>query len=312
MQPNRKIRTIIGIMRVATAMRLLPDNARLMRMPAEKRLAMGPMSWMVGEVTKVATEDHQVRTRDGHEIRVRVYQPERPTRTLLYAHGGGFVAGGIVSSDHICHRLAHDADVSVVSVEYRLAPEHPFPVPLNDCEDALDWVRSSGLASDALFVGGDSAGGNLVAALTLRTRERAIAVAGQVLIYPAADMTATRPGLLNYRGPGMTPDDCKLIAATYLGGAAPTTPEASPVHAPDHAGLPPAFVLTVEHDALHDDGVAYADALRAAGVPVRYVDVPGHVHGSLSLPALYEGIDDIYASMCGFLADPAASGSSPA
>lgn len=304
MQLNWKIRTTLGVMRVLTAMRLLPTNQRAVKMPAEKRIATKPPKFMVGDVPEVATEDHQVRTRDGQEIRVRIYRPEIHTRTLLYAHGGGWIFGGIPACDHICRRLAAEADVAVVSVEYRLAPEHPFPVPLDDVEDAMDWLRASGRESSVLLVGGDSAGGNLAAALTLRTRTRGIPVAGQLLVYPAVDATVTRPGLLAYDGPGMTPADCRFIADVYLAGADPRNPEASPVCADSHAGLPPAFVVTVEYDALRDDGIAYADALRAAGVPVRHVDVPGHVHGSLSLPALYDGIDELYAGMCAFLADP--------
>lgn len=291
-------------MRILTWLRLLPTNERVIRLPVEKRLAMGPAGWMVGDVPDVIDEDHVLHTRDGQEIRVRVYRPEIESRTMLYAHGGGFVVGGIQACDHICRRLAHDADICVISVEYRLAPEHPFPTPLDDCEDALDWMLASRPAPSELFLGGDSAGGNLAAALALRLRDRGTRVAGQLLIYPALDMTASQPGLTGYRGPGITPDDCRLLATTYLAGADPTTPEASPLHAPNLDGLPPAFVVTVEHDPLRDEGAAYADRLGSEGVPVRHVDVPGHVHGSLSLPALYDGIDELYADFCGFLADP--------
>ena len=295
-------------MRVLTLLRLLPTNARALRLPVSKRAAGAPPKRMVGDVPEVASEDHTITTRDGQEIRVRVYRPEVASPTVLYAHGGGFAFGGIAACDHICRRLAHEANVAIVSVEYRLAPEHPFPVPLDDCEDALDWMRSTGREDTVLFLGGDSAGGNLAAALALRLRDRGTPVAGQLLIYPALDMTASRPGLVDYRGPGMTPDDCRLLAATYLAGKDPRTPEASPILAPDLAGLPPAFVLTVEHDALRDEGCAYAERLRSAGVPVRHVDVPGHVHGSLSIPALYEGIDEMYAAMCSFVANPRSSG----
>lgn len=303
MKPNRKIRFLIGVTRIATALRLMPDNQRLLRMPPAKRLAMGPAKWMVGDVDKVATEDHDVPTRDGSSIRVRVYRPDTNSPTVLYIHGGGFVVGGIASCDHLCHRLAGQAGATVVSVEYRLAPEHPFPGPLNDCEDALDWVRSSGRSDSAIIVGGDSAGGNLAAALALRVRGQESSIAGQILVYPALDMTAARPGLVGYRGPGMTPEDCKLLAKTYLAGADAMNPEASPIHASNLAGLPPALVITVEHDALRDEGCAYAADLRDAGVPVRHIDVDGHVHGSLSVPAMYDGIDDLYDAMSAFIAE---------
>lgn len=303
MQPPRKIRTLLAVTRVATALRLFPTHERLLRMPAAKRLAMGPAKFMVGDFSKVTTEDHLVPTRDGQQIRVRVYRPEVDSPTVLYIHGGGFVVGGIASCDHLCHRLAQEANVAVVSVEYRLAPEHAFPGPLDDCEDAYDWVIANGRANSAVIVGGDSAGGNLSSALALRLRDKGTALAGQLLIYPAVDMTASRPGLVNYRGPGMTPADCALLARTYLGGAEPKTPEASPIHAASHAGLPPALVITVEHDALRDEGIAYAEALRAAGVSTKHIDVPGHVHGSLSLPAMYDGIDELYAAMSAFIAE---------
>ncbi len=303
-RPNRKVRNVLAVMRVMTMLHLLPNNERGIRMPVEKRMNGAAPKKMIGPVPEVASEDHMVRTRDGQEIRVRVYRPELGSPTLLYAHGGGWVFGGIPACDHICRRIAHEANVAVVSVEYRLAPQHTFPGPLNDVEDALDWMFAQGRQDTTLFVGGDSAGGNLAAALALRLRDRGTPVAGQLLIYPAVDLTASRPALLGYRGPGMTPDDCRLVARTYLAGADPKQPDASPIHAASLAGLPPAFVLTVEHDALRDEGRAYADALRAAGVPVTDMDVPGHVHGSLSIPALYDGIDDVYAAMCRFLANP--------
>lgn len=303
-RPNRKVRNALAVMKIMTMLHLLPNNERGIRLPVEKRLQGAAPKKMIGPVPEVATQDHVVPTRDGQQIRVRVYRPELRSPTVLYAHGGGWVYGGIPACDHICRRLAHQAKVAVVSVEYRLAPEHTFPGPLNDVEDALGWMFAQGRQGTRLFVGGDSAGGNLAAALALRLRDHGTPLAGQLLIYPAVDLTATRPALLGYRGPGMTPADCQLVARTYLAGADPLNPEASPIHAPSLEGLPPAFVLTVEHGALRDEGRAYAGALRAAGVPVHAVDVPGHVHGSLSIPALYEGIDEIYTAMCQFLADP--------
>jgi acetyl esterase len=189
-------------------------------------------------------------------------------------------------------------------VEYRLAPEHPFPGPLHDCEDALDWLLSQGWDVERLVVAGDSAGGNLAAALALRLRDRGTPLAGQLLIYPALDLTVSGSGISGYQGIGLTAKECRVIAELYLGGGDPTEPYASPLLAPDLAGVAPALVVTVEHDCLHDEGGAYVTRLRDAGVPAELLDVRDHVHGSLSLPALYVGIDDLYARLSAFVRDP--------
>jgi acetyl esterase len=293
-RPPIKVRGLLALGTLLTRVGLAPTLEQSMRTPVAERRAMGPAAAMVGDVPEVATVDHDVTTRDGATIRVRVYRPPVTTTSVLYAHGGGFVGGGIVSCDHICRRIAVEADAVVVSVEYRLAPECPFPTPLDECEDALRWMLSDSDLPDRLVVAGDSAGGNLVAALAIRLRGREPALAGQVLIYPTVDLTGTGEGLLGYRGIGLTTKDCLVIAKAYLAGADPLQPEASPLHAADLSGLPPAFVLTVEHDPLRDEGAAYAQRLQDAGVPCTYVDIPRHVHGSLSIPALYQGIDDVH------------------
>lgn len=301
-KPYWKIRATLRLMEGLTKVGLLPSNEKAVKLPQEKRMAMGPEKFMLGEVPEVPFRDEPVTTRDGASIRVRVYEPEGATVPLLYAHGGGFAFGGIKSCDHMCKQIAHDAGMVVVSVEYRLAPEHAFPGPLQDVEDALTWLRARGWDSDRLFIGGDSAGGNLAAALAMLCRDAEIPLLGQLLIYPALDMTAQGEGVLGYRGIGMKAEDMALCARTYLGGADPRTPLASPLHAPDLTGLAPAFVLTVEHDALRWEAQQYAERLRAAGVVVDEYDVDGHVHASLSVPALYKtGIDDIYARLVGFI-----------
>jgi acetyl esterase len=193
----------------------------------------------------------------------------------------------------------------VVSVEYRLAPEHRFPIPLHDCEDALDWLLAQSWDSARLTVAGDSAGGNLAAAMALLLRERGTPLAGQLLIYPAVDLTISA-GARAYKGIGLTAADCLTCADVYVGHGDRTDPLASPLLAPDLSGLAPALVVTVEHDPLHDEGCAYAARLQESGVPVRLIDVAGHVHGSLSLPVLYNGIDELYQSMAAFLREPSA------
>lgn len=299
--PNRKVRTVLAILGLLGKVGLAPTNEKAIRMPMHKRLDMGPGARLVGKVPDVPTRDATITTRDGASIRVRVYEPAGATAPVLYAHGGGFAIGGFRSCDHICRRIAVEAGVVVVSVEYRLAPEHPFPVPIDDCEDALDWLLAQHWDNRRLIVAGDSAGGNLAAVLALRARSRQLTIAGQLLIYPALDMTASGDGVVNYSGVGVTAEDCRACVKIYLGGADPLTPDASPFHAPDLTGLAPALMVTVEHDPLRSEGIIYAQRLRDAGVPVTELDVPGHVHGSLSIPALYEGIDDIYAAIITFV-----------
>jgi acetyl esterase len=299
-----KLRAGFTVMKVLTKAGLFPTNEKAARLPLEKRLAFGPGKRLVGPVPEVPSYDRTIPTRDGAEIRVRVYAPEGATAPVLYAHGGGFVIGGLTSCDHVCRRLAVEAHAVVVSVEYRLAPERRFPGPLQDCEDALDWLLTQGWDESRLVVAGDSAGGNLAAALALRLRDRGTPVAGQLLIYPALDLTASRPGLVNYRGVGLTAADCRFCADTYVGDGDRTDPYASPLLAPDLSGLPPALVITVEHDPLHDEGLDYVTRLLEAGVPATLLDVADHVHGSLSVPALYGGIDEIYTHMSEFVRDP--------
>lgn len=303
-----KVRATFAVMRGLSAVRLLPDQARLLKMPPEKRMALGPGRRIVGHVPEVPSRDVTLTTRDGADIRLRVYEPPGATAPVLYAHGGGFVLGGIASCDHICRRLAVEAGVVVVSVEYRLAPEHRFPGPLRDCEDAVDWVLAQSWDTSRLVVGGDSAGGNLAAALALRLRDRGTPLAGQLLIYPAVDMTSSSEGLRSYRGLGLTVEDCLLCADLYVGDGDRTDPYASPLLAPDLTGLAPALVVVVEEDPLRAEGAAYATRLLEAGVPTRLLDVDGHVHGSLSVPKIYDGIDDVHRAISDFVRDPVTVG----
>jgi acetyl esterase len=300
-----KVRAMVRTQEALQKAHLFPSNAALLRRPAAKRMAMGPGKGMVGLLAPVDAEDREVRTRDGATIRVRVYRAKDATdQPLLYVHGGGFAFGGINACDHICRRLAHDSGAVVVSVEYRLAPEHRFPVPLHDTLDAADWVvdRAEELGVDPakLVVGGDSAGGNLAAALAIVFRDTGRPLAGQLLIYPIVDLALSLPGVHAYRGLGLKADDGKLVADAYLGDHDPTDPLASPWYA-DAEGLAPAMVVTVLHDALMHEGQEYANKLRSAGVPTELVHLEDHAHGSLSLPKLFQGIDELYAQMTEFV-----------
>lgn len=298
-----KARTAFALFRVLSAVGLGPTAAKTLRMSMEKRLASGPPNGLIGPLAEVITRDESVPTRDGASIRVRVYAPEGATTPLLYAHGGGFIVGGLPSCDHICRRLAVEANTVVVSVEYRLAPEHRYPGPLDDYEDALGWLCQQGLDNDRLVLAGDSAGGNLAAALALRLRDAGTPPAGQLLIYPALDLTVSSPGVLNFRGVGLKSKDLQECADLYLGDGDPKDPYASPLLAPDLGGSAPAMVVTAKHDVLHDEGCAFVTRLLEAEVPATLVDLDDHAHGSLSLPALYRGIDELYERMTAFIRD---------
>jgi acetyl esterase len=285
--------------------RLVPGVAASLGRPVAERTALGPPKLLVGAVPTVSAEDHQVQTRDGDMIRVRVYRAAAATdQPLLYLHGGGWAVGGLRACDHICRRLAHESGAVVVSVEYRLAPEHPYPTAVHDAVDAAQWLlaQAEDLAVDParLVVGGDSAGGNLAAVLAVLFRDEGRPLAGQLLIYPAVDLSMSLPGIHAYQRGALKADDLAVAVRAYVGDHDPTDPYVSPWFA-EPQGLAPAMVVTVGYDPLQHEGDAYAGKLRAAGVPVTHVHVPGHAHASLSLPRLYRGIDDLYRQITDFV-----------
>ena len=237
--------------------------------------------------------DHQVAV-DGAEITVRLYRPAGERLPVhVYIHGGGFWTGTLDHSDAACRRIVHDVGCAVVSVAHRLAPECPFPGPAEDCYAALGWVAEHaeglGLDPDRLSIGGVSSGGNLAAAVTLMARDRGgPAIAFQVLEIPVTDLTMSQPSIEeNAAGPLLTRAGVAWFIDGYLADPADAThPYASPLLAPDVAGLPPALVMTAELDPLRDEGEAYARRLAAAGVAVEHHRWDGQFHGSQSMAAL--------------------------
>ncbi|MFE2911177.1 alpha/beta hydrolase [Kitasatospora indigofera] len=228
----------------------------------------------------------------GGELAVRVYRPSvgRPLPALLYYFGGGWTLGSIDTADGLCRDLAAEAGCLVVTVGYRLAPEHPFPAAVHDCHAALRWVagHAEELGADParLAVGGDSAGGNLAAAVTLLARaDGDLALAGQLLVYPNTDQLADDASMRDNADPWQfNHHSVAWYRRHYL-----TTPGdaehplASPLRAADLAGLPPALVVTAEYDPLRDQGEAYAARLAAAGVPVELTRYPGMAHGFFTM-----------------------------
>jgi acetyl esterase len=214
-------------------------------------------------------------------VPVRVFEPASPGGvTLIYLHGGGWVVGNVETHDPLCRRVANETGARVVSVDYRLAPEHPFPAALDDAEEVLHWLRAQE-PEHPVGVAGDSAGASLAAGLAIRARDQRIPLAAQLLLYPATDPAMTSASITaNGEGYFLTRDDMAWFYQQYLpdGTASGTAAEADLTRA-DVAGVAPAIVATAEFDPLRDEGAAYAARLRDAGVPAEYVPGPGLIHG---------------------------------
>jgi acetyl esterase len=230
------------------------------------------------------------------EIPVRVYRPrsERvPRPVLVYFHGGGFVVGSIASHDGVCRMLAREADAIVVSVAYRLAPEHKFPAGIEDGLAATRWViahaATFGGNPGAVAVGGDSAGGNLAAVVSHATRGDAVRPMFQLLVYPAVDLTCSMPSHRLFReGYMLTEKSIAWYVDNYVNDEREKLdPRASPLFASDLGGLPPALVLTAGFDPLRDEGRAYAEKMTAAGTSVEHRLVQGSVHGFFSFGGVF-------------------------
>jgi acetyl esterase len=242
---------------------------------------------------------------DATPIAVRVYRHGAGAQfpLLLYAHGGGWVTGSLDSHDRLCRILASRLQAVVVAVDYRCAPEHVFPAALDDVAAAWQWARANArsLGADGVrfAVAGDSSGGNLVAALTLRLRaDGAPQPQLQLLLYPALDATCSRNSYREFAsGFNLSGRQMAWYWDAYRAGAEAQTPELSPLAAGNFAGLAPAIVAIAESDVLRDDGLEYAQKLAGAGVPVRLIRCEGMIHGFLrwtgAVPAASRWIDAI-------------------
>jgi acetyl esterase len=227
-------------------------------------------------------------TLPGRELFVRIYRQGGGTRPgLVYFHGGGWVAGSVLTHDGVCAALAQDAGVVVVSVGYRRAPENPFPLPNDDAHAALGWVAANAGALDVdsarLAVGGDSAGAHLAAGLAIEARERGPALAFQLLVYPVIE-PKFESGSYRTHAVSATLTRADMIAYWdhYARDAATTRDaRAVPSRAASLAGLPPAHIVVAELDPLRDEGLRYAALLAAAGVTTTVAEVPGLAHGFL-------------------------------
>jgi acetyl esterase len=232
-------------------------------------------------------------------VRVRVYRPEGhgPHGVLVYFHGGGYVFCGLDTHDQLCRMLTNRGRCVVVSVDYRLAPEHPFPAGVDDAWAVTRWVQDNAAElhgdRERVAVGGDSAGGNFAAVVALHNRDdrRRLGLKAQVLLYPGVDRRGGYPSLVeNGQGYLLTTEMREWFATCYVPpGTALDDWRLSPICAADHTGLAPAIVVTAEYDPLRDEGAAYAATLQAAGVPVEHLHVPGMIHGFLQYAPFHEG-----------------------
>jgi acetyl esterase len=229
-------------------------------------------------------------------IPARIYTPKRLRKTnglapcLVFLHGGGFVIGNLDSHDVVCRKLAHEGELIVISVDYRLAPEHQFPAAPEDAIAATKWVAANakqlGVDAGRIMVGGDSAGGNLAAVTAIALRESGPKLAGQLLIYPSTDFRMNHP---SHSEPEtsilLTHSVIKWFIDHYMGNADRNDWRASPARS-KLEGLPPAYVLVAGADPLRDEGNEYAERLKAAGVPVTYRYFPGQFHGFFTMGKL--------------------------
>ena len=234
--------------------------------------------------------DLSIPARDGHAMPARLYAPQSvtPLPVLLYLHGGGFTVGSLATHDVLCRQLSREGHCAVVSLDYRLAPEHRFPIAVHDAWDALNWLHlqghAMGLDSARLAVGGDSAGGTLGAVCALMARDAGLKLALQLLFYPGCGAKPDTPSHNAFSdGFMLDRDTIDWFFSHYIDEADRQDWRFAPSLAPEHSGLAPAWIGLAECDPLLDEGVLYADTLRMAGVPVDLEIYRGVIHGFITM-----------------------------
>lgn len=281
----------------ATSLSMFSPEKGREAMRREARAFEGPRPW-VRRVDELELE------LEGRTLRARLYHSTKAMAPLLlFFHGGGFVMGDLDTHDTVCRRLCQDAEVHVLSVDYRLAPEFPFPRPVEDACDSFRWaVRNAellGTRPEWIAVGGDSAGASLATVVGQRAkRECEQAPVAQLLLYPALDRTVRRPSVdLFAEGFFLTRADVEWFAEQYIGNADPLDERASPLLVKDLSGLPPALVVTAGFDPLRDEGEEYAHRLKSARNRVELRRYDRLIHGFANLtglsPACREAMADV-------------------
>lgn len=275
------------------------DVARLRAASAQRAQARAP-----------GPEMRLVRDQKVGELAVRLYRPlQEPTPLVVYLHGGGWTVGSLDSYDRVCRRLADGSGLSVLAVDYRLAPEHPWPASVDDTVSVLLWVASApvelGEQPGAVAVAGDSAGGTLAALACLRLRDEHPAALPdlQVLVYANADLTGAQPSMRERAtGFGLDAETARWFARQWVPDERRwSDPRVSPLHAPDLTGLPAALIVSAEHDPLRDESETYAGRLRQAGVEVELRRELGLIHNFMLLdeisPACAAAADRVAADL---------------
>lgn len=232
-----------------------------------------------------------------NDVSARIYYPREQDSLpiLMYFHGGGWVLGDLDTHDALCRHLAQESGFATVAVNYRRPPEHPFPAALNDCfgatEEVINQADSLALDPTCVAVAGDSAGGNLAAAVTLKARDtKAIHLRAQILIYPVIEPQFETESYLNFaEGHGLSRATMQWFWQQYAGaGTAQIDKYAAPGRAESFADLPPAYVLTAEYDVLREEGESYAARLQKAGVPVTVHRYDGMLHGFVHFNGFFD------------------------
>jgi acetyl esterase len=268
--------------------------------PVEARNSrLEPMKLLGGEPDALGRVEDLFIPGPAGDIPIRIYASEhgevRPA--LVYFHGGGFVFGNLETHDSVCRALAKESGAVVISVDYRLAPEHKFPAAVEDSHAATVWVAANaerlGIDANRISVGGDSAGGNLATVIAMRCRDAVgPALAAQVLIYPVTDSSSFETTSHREFGESyfLTRGSMEWFTGHYIASADQKRhPEVSPLLAQNLSGLPPALVITAEFDPLRDEGEAYARRLQQAGVCVTVSRYPGMIHGFVSMRGVVAG-----------------------
>ena len=264
--------------------------------PEEGRAVVAANAAVIGAGPFVASVRDVVIPGQAGEIPARVYSPAADAPgVVVYYHGGGWVLGSVDEWDASVRALAVASGCDVLSVDYRLAPEHVFPAAVDDAYDALIWAAGTLADGRPLVVAGDSAGGNLAAVCALRARDTGgPSLALQLLVYPVTDHDLDRKSYHQYDGTELVLNrrDMTWFWEHYAPDpAARANPYASPLRASDLSGLPPAYVVTAEHDPLRDEVFAYADRLRAAGVPVEHRHYGEEIHAFFTFVNLLDDAD---------------------